>query len=151
MQGIATKKGYIKKDYPVKPCKVCGTPFKPHSPQNVYCSIPCVKKNADLIKVPSGVYDLASGTVGAISEILVAIDLMKKGWDVYRGLSPASYCDLIAIKGEATLKLEVRTGFYYHRKNKGKTLNYPTKRTNGKTVVVYTFSDNKIHYIGTEL
>lgn len=148
-----SRRKYIKKEIPCKPCKVCNKEFQPRTPQHIYCSKLCVAKHADTIQIRSMSKEtkLPSGTVGAISEILVSADLMKKGWDVYRALSPSSYCDLIAIKNDTILKLEVRTGTYYTRKNTGLTLSYPPKKIAGKTVVVYTYSDNKIHYIGAEL
>jgi hypothetical protein len=55
--------------------------------------------------------NLPAGTVGAISEILAAADLMKRGYDVFRALSPSCSCDLIAIAaGQPPLRIEVRTG-----------------------------------------
>jgi hypothetical protein len=85
-----------------------------------------------------------TGTVGAIAELVVSVDLMKMGYEVYRALSPASSCDILALKENFSLKFEVRTGRYV---NGTGNLYYPKKRTVGKNVAVVTFSDNKIHYI----
>lgn len=57
--------------------------------------------------VPSG---LASGTVGAISEMRAAIDLMGQGFEVFRALSPSCSCDLAVLKNGAVVRVEVRTG-----------------------------------------
>ena len=49
------------------------------------------------------------GTTGAISELRVAIDLMSKGYNVFRALSPNSPCDLAILKDKQLLRIEVRT------------------------------------------
>ncbi len=46
-----------------------------------------------------------------MSELLVSVDLMKKGYSVFRSISPACFCDLIAIKEGEIMKVEVRTGY----------------------------------------
>lgn len=48
-----------------------------------------------------------------MSELIAAADLMIKGWEVYRALSPNSRCDLIAMSrdGKERLDIEVRTGY----------------------------------------
>lgn len=57
--------------------------------------------------------DVSPGTVGAISELIVATDLLSRGYEVYRSMSPNSTYDLIA-RGEAgTLRIEVRTARRY--------------------------------------
>lgn len=55
--------------------------------------------------------DLPSGTVGAISEMVVAVDLMEKGYSVFRALSPACKSDLVAKKNDTVITVEVRTGY----------------------------------------
>lgn len=97
--------------------------------------------------IKDGEVDISPGSKGDLSELLVCIDLMKKGYEVYRAVSPASYCDLLAIKGEEIKKIEVRTGFYYESVKGDKRLQYPKKRTENKEVIVVTYSDNKLHYI----
>ena len=54
---------------------------------------------------------LPTGTVGAISELLVAGDLLKKGYGVFRSVSPSCYCDILAIKNGEISEVEVRTGY----------------------------------------
>lgn len=50
-----------------------------------------------------------SATTGAISELLVAIDLLSKCYHIFRSESPNSPCDLIAVKNNICIKIEVRT------------------------------------------
>jgi hypothetical protein len=53
---------------------------------------------------------ISPGTVGAIAELAVAVDLMERGYDVFRAVSPACSCDLAVLSGGELLRIEVRTG-----------------------------------------
>jgi hypothetical protein len=53
---------------------------------------------------------LHPSTVGALRELIAASDLMKKGWEVFRSMSPACPCDLIIMSRNVMLRVEVRTG-----------------------------------------
>ena len=55
--------------------------------------------------------DISTATRGAMSELLACIDLMKKGYEVYRALSPASSCDVLALKNGKFFDVEVKTGY----------------------------------------
>lgn len=94
--------------------------------------------------------DIKKWHKGAISELEVCKDLMKKGYNVFRALSQSSKFDAIAVKGSRILKLEVRTGNYSKRKNGNLSLGYYKEKNSNKHMVVYTYSDNKIHYINFE-
>jgi Holliday junction resolvase len=48
-------------------------------------------------------------TVGAIAELTVSIGLMNVGYAVYRSFSHNAPCDLVAIKGDRILRIEVKT------------------------------------------
>lgn len=50
----------------------------------------------------------APSTIGAIAELIAAADLMNRGFDVFRTLSPCSPCDLIVTRGEETIRIEVK-------------------------------------------
>ena len=52
---------------------------------------------------------LSASTVGAISELAVCSDLLSKGYDVFRSVSPAAPCDLIAHKEGKLIRVEVKT------------------------------------------
>jgi hypothetical protein len=54
--------------------------------------------------------DVPLPTVGAIAELAVAVDLMRRGFSVYRALSPASDCDLAVVKDQQLLRVEVKAG-----------------------------------------
>jgi hypothetical protein len=53
---------------------------------------------------------LGTGAVGAIGELVVCADLLRRGYGVFRSVSPACSCDLIAMRGAALLRVEVTTG-----------------------------------------
>lgn len=53
---------------------------------------------------------LSTGTVGACHELLVCADLIRRGWSVYRALSPAASCDMLALFEDRIFRVEVTTG-----------------------------------------
>jgi hypothetical protein len=58
--------------------------------------------------------------------MVVAVDLMRRGYEVFRALSPACSCDLIALgTGLIPLRIEVRTG---RRSSVTGTVSYPRIR-----------------------
>ncbi len=64
------------------------------------------------MKMRSGRPVLPHNTMGTISELIVASDLMLRGYEVFRALSPASSCDLLAMGSDGILRIEVRTGCF---------------------------------------
>lgn len=87
-------------------CRVCNKPFKRKTHNHVICSDECREKF--YAKEPG--VDLSSGTVGAISELMVSAQLLKEGWCVFRSLSSTAFCDIVAIKNGTIRLIEVRTG-----------------------------------------
>lgn len=65
---------------------------------------------------------LATGTVGAIGELRVCVDLLAKGYEVFRAVSPSCSCDLLVLKSGVVTRIEVRTSY---RTRSGKVY-YPT-------------------------
>ena len=47
--------------------------------------------------------------IGAICELIVAEDLLIQGYEVFRSISQHASCDLIAIRDDETVRVEVRT------------------------------------------
>ncbi|MGE3341481.1 MAG: group I intron-associated PD-(D/E)XK endonuclease [Candidatus Altimarinota bacterium] len=48
--------------------------------------------------------------MGCISEYAVASDLLQRGFEVFKALSPAASCDLIVMKDGKYFRIEVKTG-----------------------------------------
>lgn len=78
-------------------CLVCKKKFKDSRKNRIYCSKKCSSKN--YLKGSSFV-NISAGTIGAITELEVSNILLKDGYAVFRALSPASFCDIIAVKGK---------------------------------------------------
>lgn len=95
----------------MKMCEYCGNPVDAYQKKKAsarFCSPRCAKRAGE-VKRGDTVIDLSAGTVGAVHELVVAVDLMRRGYPTFRAMSPASPCDLIFIKGEEIKRVEVRT------------------------------------------
>ncbi len=86
-------------------CRTCGKRLT--RDQKYYCSPYCCLK----YRYESNPYvGRTTGDTGAISELRVCVDLMVKGYEVFRAISPASSCDLLVLHdGTKILRMEVRT------------------------------------------
>lgn len=93
-------------------CLRCDALFSTGRQTQVYCSLDCrntVTRNAwRELNPPSG---LATATTGAISELVIAVDLMKSGYSVFRALSPACHCDLAVLRDGKLCRVEVKTAY----------------------------------------
>ena len=91
-------------------CEWCKNSFE-NSRGKKTCSIECNNKRRAVITGRYLSEKIPSGTTGAISELSVSSKLLLKGYSVFRALSPSCFCDLIAIKDNIRLSIEVRTGY----------------------------------------
>lgn len=73
-----------------------------------YCSVGCREKDYGIVSEFKGV---ATATVGAIQEYRVVIDLLSKGFEVFRATSPSCSCDILVLKENKMIKVEVRTAY----------------------------------------
>lgn len=128
----------------------CGKVFIPNRPNQIYCSKNC-RNTACRLKAPKITPyrgNLPTGTIGAISELIVSANLAKSGYDVFRAVSPACFCDLIATKENKMLRIEVRTGRIGIR---GK-LSFPTNAHKDIDLfAVYLPEENIIFYFNPDL
>jgi hypothetical protein len=78
-----------------------------------FCSLRCARafglSNAELTFLTTNRPYMSTGNTGAISELVVCTDLLQKGYDVFRALSPSSACDLVALKNGQCYRVEVKT------------------------------------------
>lgn len=93
-----------------KQCPTCHKEYTGRANQ-VFCSQVCRPSQSQNI---NGRLDLPTATVGAIAEMAVCADLLRHGYAVFRAISPACYCDILAKKDNSILEIEVRTGFKRH-------------------------------------
>ena len=122
---------YIKKGFYLhnRNCRICKNDFKGRKTQFL-CSKECRKKYYGVQGY--GEHKIASGTVGAVQELRVSIDLMLKGYEVFRAVSPSCSCDLLAMKNKKMYRFEVKTGY---RNFKGDVY-FPTKNIRAEYLVV---------------
>jgi hypothetical protein len=90
-------------------------------------------------------WTLNTTTSGMVSELIVAADLTRRGFHVFRALSSAAPFDLVAHKDGETLRVEVTTGQYqYH------ALRYNVQKDNRCNAGVFdllaVMCDGKVYY-----
>jgi hypothetical protein len=89
---------------------------------------------------------LSSGTTGAIHEYLVTVDLLKKGYHVFRATSPSCECDLAILKDKVLSRVEVTTG---NRTTTGK-LYYPRHPSHLYDILAIVVNSEGIIYVPEE-
>ncbi len=94
-----------------KICKECGKTFSAYSSKRLYCTRECKKSVMSKRGFCSQYPGIPAGTVGAISELRACQDLMAKGYEVFRAVSPSSSCDIAVLKDGKLLRIEVRTSY----------------------------------------
>jgi predicted nucleic acid-binding Zn ribbon protein len=75
-----------------------------------YCSRDC-REQAKSERKAARNAALPRSTSGALTELLVCVDLARRGWHVFRAISPSCPCDLMIAKGSYSLRVEVKTGY----------------------------------------
>jgi hypothetical protein len=108
----------------------CAKAFKSKSPVAKYCSNKCTKQAYWGVTL-----NLCSGRIGAMNELIAAADLISKGYEVFRSVSPASSCDLIILKEGRTQLVKVRTGQRHSRTGKIRLM-HPKHRADILAVVI---------------
>lgn len=97
-------------------CRICGNPISDvrRRRRAIYCSYECSRERQrrDYRKRNPIVTGLPSGVIGALSELRIAADLLQKGYEVFRSVSPACSCDLAVLKDGMLKRIEVRTAHY---------------------------------------
>lgn len=93
-------------------CVVCGKTFEHNQKDVRYCSSECRKEKYRQYTGRFSRYpNISTGTVGALTELEVAADLLKKGYEVFRSLSPSASCDLAVLQNGVLRRIEVRTAY----------------------------------------
>jgi GTP:adenosylcobinamide-phosphate guanylyltransferase len=92
----------------------CGNYFDTTNRSKKYCSDECrIQYYKSHHKSYNSVNNtnLSTNAVGYVGELTVAIDLIKKGFQVFHSLYSAD-CDLIIFNDKVIKKIEVKTGHY---------------------------------------
>jgi len=82
---------------------------------------------------------MSTGDIGAVGELKTVVDLMSRGFEVFRAVSPAASCDLIALKEGKSVRVEVRTG----RRGRDRVL---CNRRGNYDILAVVLPDGNIHY-----
>lgn len=77
-----------------------------------------------------------------MSELKVAVDLLSRGYGVFRALSPSSPCDLAILQDSKLIKVEVKTGHYT---SAGKVFR-PYLSNHNYDILALVMADDKIIY-----
>ena len=131
-----------------KMCVVCGAPFITRSvglnaARQKFCGDACRKRAGAGHWAPRpNEAKICTGNVGAAHEMIVCADLLKRGFDVFRGVSPASKADLVAIRGASALRVQVKTGI----RNTNGRLHCWSKDHESWDVLAIVEWDNRITY-----
>lgn len=129
----------------LKRCITCLRTFQTKRSQQRYCDKACrVKHYNDGIYERSECGKIATPTVGAISELVIASDLLLKNLAVFRALSPACKVDLIVSDQEGNVMVEVRTAY---RRVKDGAVFFPSVHQNADLFAVYLRSSRQCLYI----
>ena len=125
-------------------CKQCGAPLIRKNKSAVYCSIKCRQKfYSNLYSGRNIKHNIPAGSVGAMHELLVAADLLKNGFNVFRAVSPCSPGDLAILREKQLLIVEVTTGT---RTSTG-ALMYPPHTKGTHDIIAIVEYSGKITYI----
>lgn len=130
-------------------CRSCGNPVPADRQRyrSKYCTNRCSRDyQKKLYREANGrVSTLPTGTAGAISELLVAADLLRRGYAVFRALSQSCSCDLAILKGSQLLRVEVRSG--YRTVNGAVSSSIQSKDKGRYDLLAVVFrADGSIHY-----
>lgn len=118
-----------------KICIKCGKEIK--GSRWKYCSFDCYRETQHDKYVGNNPFKgKSSATTGAISELRAAVDLLVKGYDVFRAVSPSCPCDLAVLKDNKLLRIEVRT---IYKSTSGKLYKNPQKRDDIENIDIYAW------------
>lgn len=127
-----------------KRCRVCGQPVTSRQPAAKYCDNPVCRRRAYYTPINRKV---PSGTVASVSELRVGADLLQKGYEVFRSLSPHSTCGLMIFKQGKSFRVEVRTG----RENPQGEFIFSRKRLDQVDVVAVALSQRIAYLLAAQV
>ena len=120
--------------------------YKMKGDQRKYCSNECRDQQYQAkYRENNPLMGTSSGTTGAISELRVAIDLLSKGYDIFRAVSPNCSCDLAVLKNSKLLRIEVKTA---HKSISGGLYNQPIamgKNKDKRDIMAWVLPDEIVY------
>jgi hypothetical protein len=142
------RRPYTPKQPDLRHCLHCRSPFRTSNYQQKYCGKECQRAHyygtpiydeSDVLAAAS----ISPGTRGAMSELRVCVDLMARGFHVYRAMSPSCPSDLVVWKERGrAIRIEVKTA----RKNMATgNIAYQSSKRNVFEVICYVAFDELIY------
>lgn len=128
-----------------RPCRRCGQTMLNVHGRRQYCSTKCAhgKSNTAPRVYLSRQLGLSTGQLGAVGELVASVDLIRRGYEVFRAVSPACSCDLIILKNGMLRRVEVRTAY----RNVNGTITYPRQtKDEGRSDVFALIVDGGVIY-----
>jgi hypothetical protein len=120
---------------------------KSHYSKLKYCSKACQKIVFGSRNHGSGKpRQLSTGTIGAISELVICADLMKRGYHVFRAVSPSCPCDLLILMDGRPLRVEVTSGIM----NNNGTISYSRHVKENFDMLAIVLPNGDVTYDGLE-
>ena len=116
-------------------CKTCGKPFMGYGTK-VYCSPECQKSYGKHQRFDA---HLSTSSIGALNELVAAADLFRKGYEVFRSLSPSCSADMVIYRDGKSRRIEVRTGYVH---NSGKII---ANRVHRADILAIVLTDRVIY------
>lgn len=127
------------------PCVECGKPLYGGRKDRKFCDKTCAaftaKRKWREANPKSPLAAFATGAVAEANEMTVAIDLLQRGYEVFRSAFPAQSCDMLVRFADTTMRVEVTSGNY----TGSGTLVHP-ERDPSKYDVMAVVANGKITY-----
>lgn len=83
-----------------------------------------------------------AANIGAMGELIVAADLLKLGFEVFRSVSPTTSCDLLVMRENKMYRVEVTVG---HRHGDG--IRYDPHDKKNFDIIAVVFQDGDVIYM----
>lgn len=131
----------------MRTCTQCTGEVLEYRGESQFCSAVCEGRYAYSRREDKNVASsLSRSDIGAVSEMLVSADLLRRGYHVFRAISPNGPVDLIAMKDGKPWRIEVKTGTIYRGTERR---SWPKPRYPEQTdhVAVVFLAKNEITYI----
>lgn len=125
-------------------CTVCGKQANKRR-QAIYCSNACKveKQRVGRDEINTGrANGVSSGVVGGMHEMLVCVDLLRRGFYVYRSVTQSAPFDLMVSKNGVNFAVEVTTGSF----NASGSYYKPSKDRSKFDCLAVVMHDGRIFY-----
>lgn len=108
-----------------------------------YCSPECarLRKNREYRALNPNAGKFSPSVIGSINELRVVVDLLMRGFHVFRNVCPGAPCDLALLIDSRLIRVEVTTGSYTPRGS----LSYPPHNAENRDLLAVVAPDKIIY------